>query len=326
MEVVCIDFLSLERSKGGHENILVITDHFTRYAVAVPTRNQTARTTARVLFDSFFVHYGFPAKIHSDQGANFESRLIKSLCKLTGMLKSRTTPYHPMGNGMPERFNRTLLNMLGTLDEYQKADWKSHVPTLTHAYNAATHMSTGHSPFYLMFGCHPRLAVDAFLGLPQDTEKTKSYPDYVDKLKQRLAFAYDTASKEVRKNAEKQKQFYDLRVRQSTLEPGDWVLVRNVGLRGKQKLADQWEHDTYIVKRQPISEIPVFEVVKENSKEKKIHRNMLLPFMGLPCPQTQEIVKKETVKEKEAIEVQPNDLEESDYSDSSESSDEEKRG
>lgn len=326
MEVVCIDFLSLERSKGGHENILVITDHFTRYAVAVPTRNQTAQTTARVLFDSFFVHYGFPAKIHSDQGANFESRLIKSLCKLTGMLKSRTTPYHPMGNGMPERFNRTLLNMLGTLDEYQKADWKSHVPTLTHAYNAATHMSTGHSPFYLMFGRHPRLAVDAFLGLPQDIEKTKSYPDYVDKLKQRLAFAYDTASKEVRKNAEKQKQFYDLRVRQSTLEPGDRVLVRNVGLRGKQKLADQWEHDIYIVKRQPISEIPVFEVVKENSKEKKIrtlHRNMLLPFMGLPCPQTQEIVKKETVKDKEAIEVQPNDLEESDYSDSSKSSDEE---
>ena len=125
------------------------------------------------------------------------------------------------------------------------------MPTLTHAYNAATHMSTGHSPFYLMFGRHPRLAVVAFLGLPQDIEKTKSYPDYVDKLKQRLAFAYDTASKEVRKNAEKQKQFYDLRVRQSTLEPGDRVLVRNVGLRGKQKLADQWEHDIYIVKRQP---------------------------------------------------------------------------
>lgn len=77
MEVVCIDYLSLERSKGGFESILVITDYYTRYAQAVPTRNQTAQTTAKALFENFFVHYGFPARIQSDQGANFESRLIQ---------------------------------------------------------------------------------------------------------------------------------------------------------------------------------------------------------------------------------------------------------
>ena len=122
MELVCIDYLKLERSKGGYENILVITDHFSCYAYAIPTRNQTARTTARVLLDNFFIHYGFPAKLHCDQGANLESRVIKSLCKLTGIKKTRTTPYHPMGNGMVERFNRTLLNMMGTLTDKQKSD------------------------------------------------------------------------------------------------------------------------------------------------------------------------------------------------------------
>ena len=105
MELVCIDYLSLERSKGGYENILVITDHFSRYAQAIPTRNQTARTTARVLYENFFVHYGFPAKLHSDKGANFESKVIKKLCEITKIKKTRTTPYHPMGNGMVERFN-----------------------------------------------------------------------------------------------------------------------------------------------------------------------------------------------------------------------------
>ena len=289
MELVCIDYLSLEKSKGGHENILVITDHFSRYAQAIPTRNQTARTTARVLFDNFFVHYGFPAKLHSDKGANFESKVIKNLCKITGMRKTRTTPYHPMGNGMVERFNKTLLNMLGTLKTPQKADWKSHVPTLCHAYNAATHDSTGYVPFYLMFGRHPRLAVDAFLGLRSSNDKAKSHEDYASKLKGRLAFAYDAASKEAGRNAARQKFHYDLQVRHASLEPGDRVLVRNVGLKGKQKLADHWEHSPYIVKRQPMEGIPVYEVYKENSNSPKtrlLHRNMLLPFMGLPCQDT----------------------------------------
>ena len=67
-DILCIDYLSLEPSKGGVENILVSTDHFTRYAHAISTRNQKARTAARLLFDNFIVHYGFPACIHSDQG------------------------------------------------------------------------------------------------------------------------------------------------------------------------------------------------------------------------------------------------------------------
>ena len=66
MEVVCIDYLSLERSKGGYENILVMTDHYTRYAQAIPTRNQTEQSTAKALFENFFLHYGFLARIHSD--------------------------------------------------------------------------------------------------------------------------------------------------------------------------------------------------------------------------------------------------------------------
>ena len=142
MELVCIDYLSLEISKGGFENILVITDHFSRFALTIPTGNQKAHVTAKALFENFFLYYGFPAKLHSDKGANFERKVIKKLCKLAGIKKTRTTLYHLMGNGMVERYNRTLLNMLGTLSDKQKKDWKSHVQTLTHAYSAAVHEST----------------------------------------------------------------------------------------------------------------------------------------------------------------------------------------
>ena len=117
-----MDFLSLGMSAGGYEHILIIIDHFTRYAQAIPTRNQSAKTTARIVFDNFICHYGFPTRLHSDQGRNFDSEVIKELFSIANIDKSRTTPYHPMGNGMPERFNQMLLNMLGTLVDNQKSD------------------------------------------------------------------------------------------------------------------------------------------------------------------------------------------------------------
>ena len=117
LELVHMDYLSLEPSKGNIENVLVITDHFTRYALAYPSKTQTAQATARILWDNFICHYGFPEKFISDQGRNFESDLIKELCKIAGVKKVHTTPYHPQGNGQCERFNSTLCNMLGTLSE-----------------------------------------------------------------------------------------------------------------------------------------------------------------------------------------------------------------
>lgn len=282
MEIVCIDYLSVERSSGGYENILVITDHFTRYAQAIPTRNQTAHTTARVLFENFFCHYSFPARLHSDQGRNFESRVIKELCNIAGVEKSRTTPYHAMGNGRTERFNSTLLGMLGTLDSSGKANWKEYVKPLVHAYNATRHESTGFSPHYLLFGWHPRLAIDAFLGIEDPKTQRQSRANYVDKLKKRMEFAYKTATNSSMKEALRHKTYYDAKIRHSTLEVGDRVLLKNVTPKGK--LDDRWEKEPYIIIGRPNLDIPVYKLKKESGKgpEKMLHRNLLLPLMSIP--------------------------------------------
>ena len=283
MELVCIDFLSLERSKGNIEDILVITDHFTKYAVAIPTRNQKALTTARALYEKFICYYGFPERIHSDQGRNFESRLIRELCNIAGVSKSRTTPYHPMGNGAVERFNQTLLKMLGTLEQYQKEDWKSYVPPLVQAYNATKQDTTGFSPHYLMFGWHPKLALDAYLGLDSVKEKDKHKENYVDKLKKRLDYAYKVARSNFEKNTGRYKRNYDFKVRNSKLEIGDRVLIRVLVKSGKSKLSDKWERDPYIVVDIPNPDIPVYKVQKESGKGaiRTLHRNLLLPFISI---------------------------------------------
>ena len=90
MELVHMDFLSIEPAKGNIENVLVITDHFTRYAQAYPSKNQTAQTNAKLLWGNVTRHYGFPEKFLSDQGRNFESELISELCKLAQVEKVHT--------------------------------------------------------------------------------------------------------------------------------------------------------------------------------------------------------------------------------------------
>ena len=182
MQLVCIDFLKVDQCKGGFEDVLVITDHFTRYAKAIPCRNQKATTTAKALFEHFIAQYSFPEQLHSDQGRNFESKVIKELCNLANVRKTRTTPFHPMGNPSAERFNRTLLRMLGTLCDEKKSNWKDYISSLVQASNTTKSSSTGYSPHFLMFGWHPRLPVDAYLGTTPGNEGEACHSAYITKL------------------------------------------------------------------------------------------------------------------------------------------------
>ena len=77
LEFICIDFTQLEKASDGRENVLVITDAFTKYTIAVPTRNQKATTVANVLVSEWFHKFGIPERIHSDQGRNFERSVVK---------------------------------------------------------------------------------------------------------------------------------------------------------------------------------------------------------------------------------------------------------
>ena len=180
IELLAIDFLSLEKGKGGFEHVLVVTDSFTKYSWAFRTRNQQASTVAKLLWVKILVNFSFPQRLHSDQGRDFESRIIKDLCKVAGIEKTRTTPYHPQGNGQTEWFNQTLLGMLGTLDADKKNDWPEYVLPLVHAYNYTRHLSTGYPPYFLMFGCTPRLPIDVSLGVTFDDGMTQPYTVYAE--------------------------------------------------------------------------------------------------------------------------------------------------
>ena len=102
----------LPETEQQNKYILVVSDYFTKWTESYPMKNMEAKTIEEQLVSSFICRYGVPYYTHTDQGKNFESSLISEICQLLGMTKTRTTPYHPQSDGLVERFNRTLLNML----------------------------------------------------------------------------------------------------------------------------------------------------------------------------------------------------------------------
>lgn len=287
LEILAIDFLTLSRPTDRYQNILVMTDLFTKFAWAIPTPDQTALTTARVLWNAVIQPFGCPEMLHSDQGPSFESKLIQELCQMYGCRKSHTTPYHPMGNGTCERWNSTLLNLLGTLEAEQQDRWVDYLPTLVHAYNNSVHSSTGYAPTYLMFGRRTRLPVDMIMGVTNSNNKPTTTSEWVAKHHEHMTYAYRKAREHICKAATKNKHRYDQTARDSPLLPGERVLVWDNRRQGKGKLSDRWEKLPYVVVEHMGPDLPVYKLRPEGKEgpSRILHRNLLHPCLHPPAAQ-----------------------------------------
>ena len=302
-QLVSIDYLHLDKSKGGYEYLLVIIDHFTRFVQVYPTRNKGGRTAADKIFNEFVLRFGFPQRLHHDQGKEFENNLFKRLHELSGVKASKTTPYHPQGDGQVERMNRTIINMLKSLPEIYKSNWKDHVNKLIFAYNCTRNDSTSFSPFQLVFGRSPRLPIDFMFDLHEDTKK-ETYGEYVDSWRSAMQEAYVIAGNNANKNSKGGKRHYDKKIFGACLEVGDRVLVRNLSKRGGTgKLRSYWEDDVHVVVCKKDEDIPVYTVKPEHGKgkERVLHRNLLLPCDHLPLeePEEAEVINKTVRKRNE---------------------------
>ena len=138
MERIATDILGeLPMTEKGKRYILVVSDYYSKWTESFPMKNMEAETVAKIIVEQVLTRFGVPYAIHSDQGTQFESRLFSEVCKLFGIKKTRTTPYHPKSDGMVERFNKTLATMLSAyVDEHHK-DWDVHLPYVMMAYRSA---------------------------------------------------------------------------------------------------------------------------------------------------------------------------------------------
>ena len=260
-QMVAVDILEVPVSNKGNRYLLVVQDYFTKWADAIPLRNQTAATITEKLVKLFSV-MGLPDILHSDQGRNFESTLLQQTLEAFGTVKSHTTAYHPEGDGMVERFNRSLLQLLHSYVE-NEADWERHLPLVLYAYRTSVHSSTGIEPYVLMFGRQPHTAKTGF-------EPSVAYnaSSYKSTLQAKMAELVDFVESKLASASADQKRAYDKSSTQRSFKVNDpvWLSIPTAG-----KLDPRWEGDWEVVAVKG----PVNVKISDGERTKIVHINRL---------------------------------------------------
>ena len=227
-------------SDKGHRYILTLVDYATRYPEAVPLKNIDTESVAEALLD-VYSRVGVPEEVLSDLGTQFVSECMKEVKRLLSIKRLTTTPYHPICNGLVEKFNGTLKIMLRRLCSDQPRQWHRFINPLLIAYREAPQESTGFSPFELLYGRTVRGPIQILKELWTEEvdvpEVTTSY-QYVLELRERLDTTMKMAREELRKNQVRNNRLYDRKAKKRVFRVGDKVLI--LLPTNNNKLLMQW--------------------------------------------------------------------------------------
>ena len=146
-----------------------MSDLYTKYVVTVPLKEMTAATVANAIVAEWIMRYCAPDVLHTDQGTNFNSDLMHDICRLFMIDKTRTTPYHPQGNGQVERFNRVIADTISKYCAEKPHLWDTYLPYVTFVYNTTVHRTIGTTPYSMLFEKEAQYPIDLFYPKPPET-------------------------------------------------------------------------------------------------------------------------------------------------------------
>lgn len=274
---VAADFFGpLPTSTRGNRFVMVIVDHFTKWVTLAACEDQLAGTVCRVFAEKIVAEHGCPQVFLSDNGPQFTSRLVKTLCAAFGIRKAFSSAYYPQGDGQAERFMRTMKGAMAILSRSDPLQWDDYLPAIQLAYNASQHAATGCSPFYLNTGRVPRLPNE---GERVICDETGSFPERV---KDVIEDACAKARLHVHRAWSRLKARYDIGRKDIRLREGDWVCVRlsdyERSLFPSLKLAPYWSAPLRIGK--PLKNGVTYQVIG-NGEIKSVHVSRLLPLNAI---------------------------------------------
>ena len=185
-------------SKLGNRYVVVFSEYLTKWVEAFPVPSIEAPVIARLLVDEIFTRHGAPRTLLSDRGSNFLPSLVTEVCRLLNTKKVNTTAYHPQTDGLVER------EAISSYVSSNQLDWDVYIPAILFAYRTSPCVSTGDTPFYLLYGREPRLAPDVSLLPPSQLSSS------VEEHRARIARRIEAAQSIVRANIARTQQLMKL--------------------------------------------------------------------------------------------------------------------
>ena len=262
-------------SEQGHRYILTLVDYATRYPDAAPLKSISTEAVAEALVD-MYSRLGVPEEILSDLGTQFVSECMQEVSRLLSIKQLSTTPYHPMCNGLVEKFNGSLKSMLKKLCSEQPKQWHRYINALLFAYREVPQGSTGFSPFELLFGRTVRgpmmILKQLWTEEVEDPEVKTSYA-YVFDLRERLEDTVKLAREELKKSQVRYQRYYNRKAKSRSFKVGSKVLL--LLPTDKNKLLLQWKGPFVVESVVGVNDYGI----RVGDKVKTFHANMLKEYV-----------------------------------------------
>lgn len=278
--------VTLRKSSTVVHTIAVAVDYLTKWAIAAPLASHKASDVADFIYHSVILQHGCPIEILSDNGPEFTASVTEELLERFRIRHVTTTPYHPQGNGLTERTNRTLISALRKLSYYEPGRWPEYLPLAVFSYNTMKHSATGHTPFYLLKGYEatmPTAYVDGSVSLAFDHWDELFFARIASLAG--LAPALKQAKLNIEKSQQKQAQRHNRKIRQTDrdiIRVDAPVLVRRSALDNSHshKLEARWDNDIAYVTNDLGH--GVYAVEHPSGAIKHYHRSRLVPYFFRP--------------------------------------------
>ena len=282
----------------GAKYVLTLTNYFTKHVVTVPLVQTEAKSVAEAIVENWVLQFGVPNVLHADQCKNFGSKLIAEMCKLLKIDKSRTSPYHPDGNGQVERFNRCMADVLSKNSAVCPGDWDELLPYINFANNTSVHKTTNATPFSIEYGKECQYPINLFYPRSDDGNPTTPFVEW---LNGQFREAHMHAREFMGQNQKRQKDRFHKKVFGEPYKVEDTVWVFAKHKQKSKKFYNNWEGPCVILKR--ISEV-TYKIAKTTAKTKGeiVHFNNLKSHVDEDSMAKRQLRPRGTVAERDRVE------------------------